>query len=87
MSCFDCVPVKGLHSSVSFVWDHSSDGPPQDLGGCSEMIGTSLGVAVHSLSEECEVFELVSVERPGDVQHLASEGNIELVHGGQQLLN
>ena len=54
--------------------NHSSDCPPQDLAGGSEVVRTVGRVAVHPLPQECEVFEFVSVERSRNVQELTSGG-------------
>lgn len=56
------LPVECLHAAFALVGDHASDGPPKDLAGSSEMEGSSLGVTVHSLPQEGEVLQLVSVE-------------------------
>jgi len=57
--------LKSSSSPLGLVWDHSTDGPPQDASRSAEMDGSLARLGVHSLPQEPQVFHLLPHEAPG----------------------
>jgi hypothetical protein len=49
--------LESLLSSLCLVWNHASDGPPEDLSGRSEMDGTTVWVDGASLAQKLQILD------------------------------
>merc|ERR1711973_1037698 len=54
--------VKSFHSTLGFVWDHSSDNFEQTFAWCSEMVRTSRRFSVHAFAKIIQNLQLVTIE-------------------------
>lgn len=52
--------LQGSCTTFSFMGNHSSDSPPQNARWSAEMNGPLAGLGVHPLSQEAQVFHLLS---------------------------
>lgn len=71
----DLQATKGLSTAGGLVSNHAPDGPPEDLGRGSVVVGTMGGPDVRALLQERKVLQLVAEERAGDVDLLATDHN------------
>lgn len=70
--------LEVLESSLSsgfFVGSHTSEGSPEHSGGRSEMLEVSSGVSVVGLPQELVVVKLISEQRTGQAEALASDND------------
>lgn len=67
---------KSLLTTNSLVGNHTADSAPEDLGGRSQVEGSSLGVDVATLAQERVVVVLVLLEDTRDLHLLATNNNL-----------
>jgi len=67
--------LKSSSSPLGLVWDHSTDGPPQDTSRSAEVDGSLARLSVHPLPQEPQVFHLLPDEAPGQADLLATDHN------------